>query len=107
MPKLLEFLSQFEIVVDLTVIDYPGSFILVVNWLVTAGNVDDGETAHAQTNRAVEVKTVIVRTTMTDRRAHACQYDVVDGFTVVPNYSNDATHLRLKDRRSWTVLRRS
>jgi hypothetical protein len=104
--EFLELLSQFEIVVDLAVVDDPGGSILIVNWLMTAGDVDDGKTAHPEPGRAIEIETIVVWATMTDGGAHARQERLIDCVTVATNYSDYATHLRIS-KESWDLRNRS
>src|SRR4051812_46049287 len=48
MAAALEVLAEFAIVIDFAVVDNPGGAIGVVNRLLTALQIDDGQTAHGQ-----------------------------------------------------------
>ncbi len=86
--EFFEFLAQFEIVVDLAVENDPGGAILVVDGLLPAFQVDDGEAAHGEADRAVDVKTVVVRPAMADRLVHAGQQRFVNG---LPSFRTNPT----------------
>ena len=65
---------------------------MIVNRLLAALQVDDRETAHRESDRTVDVETIIVGTAMTDRVVHARQQLLVNRFPVASNDANDATH---------------
>src|SRR6185369_10439411 len=90
--QLLEFFAQLEIVVDLAVEDDPRAAILIVDGLLSALEVNDGQAAHRQTNGAVHVETVFIRAAMTDSFIHPPQQLLVNRLAVVPNDSCDSTH---------------
>jgi hypothetical protein len=76
--EFLEFLAEFPVVVDLAIENDPGSAILIVNRLLSALQIDDRQTAHSQSNCLIEVETVVVRSTVTDSRAHAAKQGLVN-----------------------------
>jgi len=91
--ELFQLRTEFEVVVDLAVEDDSRRAILVVNGLLAAFEVDDGEAAHREADGTVDVVSVFVRAAMTNRIAHAGQERFVNRLAVVSNQSNDATHI--------------
>jgi hypothetical protein len=85
MAQLLQLFSELKIVVDLAVEDYPRRTFLIVNWLLAALQVDDGQAAHSETNGPINVKAIVVRPAVPDRIAHARQQLFVDRFPVISN----------------------
>jgi hypothetical protein len=90
--EVLQLLTQLDIVVDLTIEDDPRTAILVVNGLLTALEVDNGESAHGQTDRAVDVETILIGSAMTDCFIHPPQQLLVNWFSVISNEPYDSTH---------------
>jgi hypothetical protein len=60
--------------------------------LLAALQIDNREAAHGETNRTVDIESIVVGTAMPNRIAHASQQRFVNRFPVVSNESNDATH---------------
>ena len=65
--------TQFGEVVDLSVEDDPGGFPLVVNRLVAADRVDDGQAADAESHAIAQQDTLVVGTPMDKGVAHSGQ----------------------------------
>src|SRR6185369_6181709 len=80
------------IVVDLAIENDPRTAIGIVDWLLPALQVDDGEAAHRHPNGSVDIKTVFVRPAMTNVVVHARQQLLVNCFPVVSNDAYDSTH---------------
>jgi len=70
MTRLLEFRAQLAVVVDFSVEDHPDALILVVDGLVAAGHVDDGEPAHCEADASAHVGATVVRAAMVERCVH-------------------------------------
>src|SRR5215813_5492430 len=68
--QFFELLAEFEIVVDLAVEDDPRAAVLIVNGLLAALQIDDGEAAHGHADRTIYVAAVLVGTAMPDRVVH-------------------------------------
>ncbi len=96
--EFFEFLAEFEIVVDLAVEDDPRAAILIVDGLLAALQIDDGEASHRESDGTVDVKTVLVGTTMPDRLAHPRQQLLVNRFSVVSNNAYNSTHKNVYQR---------
>jgi hypothetical protein len=70
MPRGLETLSQLDEVVDLPVEDDVNGAVLVVHGLVAGVQVDDGEPAAGQTDRAGDVEALVVGTAVGQAGGH-------------------------------------
>jgi hypothetical protein len=92
MAQFLKLPPEFEVVIDFAVEDYPGGARLVVNRLLAALEVNDGETTHGESRRAFEVKAVFIRPAMAYRLAHTPQQLTVNRSIIAANYSYDSTH---------------
>ena len=90
MPLPLELTPQLGIVVDLAVVDQHDLAALAIERLVAVGEVNDGETPHADRVRAVPEVTVGVRTAMHQRAYHAAQH--VFANELMRQEPCDATH---------------
>src|SRR5678815_2330754 len=91
--EFFELFAQLEVVIDFTVKDDPGCAITVVNGLLTTLEVNDRQASHRQTDRAIDVESVFVGTTVTNCLVHPSQQSLVNRFSVVSNESYDATHM--------------
>src|SRR5207253_37793 len=78
--------------------------------------IDDRKAAHAQSNRTVQVESVVIGTPVAYRSAHLRQQHLVDGSSVTSNYAYDSTQdvrtlldagTQIKRRRSDVGPRRS
>jgi hypothetical protein len=90
--QFFQFLTKFQVVVDLAVEDNPGSAILIMDGLVTTFNINYREAAHTQPHAPFHVETIVIRTPMPDGGAHTRQQNLVNRFRVVSNYTYDSTH---------------
>src|SRR5580704_14589652 len=88
-PAPFQFSAQFEIVIDFSVEDRPHRVVFIVDGLLATGNIDDAQPAHAQTNRAPNIQTFIVRSAVHNRLAHAVY---VRGFDRFPVSAYDARY---------------
>jgi hypothetical protein len=91
--EFLQLFSQLKIVIDLTIENYPASAILIVYRLLTAVQVDNGKPAHPEANVSIQIKTVVVRSPVTDRIAHPSQKRAINIPFIPPNYSCYSTHI--------------
>lgn len=66
-----QFATQFAKVVDLAIADQPERSILVSKGLMASGQVDDGQSTHADDTVAIVVPPLIVRTAVTRNIAHS------------------------------------
>ena len=69
--ELFQLRAQLEIVVDFAIEDDPRRAICVVNRLLSALEVNDGEPPHRQPDPVLKIKTVFVRPAMAYCLAHA------------------------------------
>ena len=92
MPAPFERRAQLEVVVDLAVLDDLNGAVLVPDGLVAAGEVDDGETARRQSDRAVDERARAVRAAVAQRLVHALERPRVDGASVERGESADPAH---------------
>jgi hypothetical protein len=105
MPGLLELLAQFQVVVELAVLDRPDGTVLVPERLVSARDVDDAQTPRSERDARGEIRPSIVRASMRHDVGHAIQGRLIQGlpsFAAELDRSADATHrpLSLGARRS-------
>ena len=91
-PAPLERRAQLEVVVDLAVLDDLDRAVLVPDGLVAAGEVDDGETARRQGDRAVDERARAVRAAVAQRLVHGLERPRVDGASVERGESADPAH---------------
>jgi hypothetical protein len=68
-----ELLTQSEMVVDLAVEHNPQRAIFVRNRLMAARHIDDAEPPHADSCRAIRIKSFVVGSPMGDYAAHFAQ----------------------------------
>jgi len=71
MPSLDQACVKFAIVVNLTVKDDGRGFVLVKDWLISAGDVDDAEAAKCETGLSIKKNARRIRATMDDGGPHA------------------------------------
>jgi hypothetical protein len=84
-PKILELLAEFLIVIDLAIENYPGGLILIVDRLLAALDINDRQTPHSQSNVPIDIETIIVWPTVLDGHAHAREQGLVDGAFIAAN----------------------
>src|SRR5437667_5140671 len=65
-----EILAKLEVVVDLAVLDHEDFTRLVTKWLISSGEIDDAQTAHAQTNSVGKMESVPVWSAVPDGVDH-------------------------------------
>src|SRR5581483_7629216 len=84
--KLLE-------IVDLAVVDDPNGFIFVEDGLVPAGQIDDAQTAHAQSNAGLYEDPFIIRTPVHNGLTHPVNRGGVHhSVRMSLHHSGNATH---------------
>jgi hypothetical protein len=66
----LQLLPQSRVVVDFTIEDDPDGAILIADGLMSSGQIDDAETAHAEPNATLGVNPIVIGTAMHHRVAH-------------------------------------
>ena len=93
MTELLQLFAKLAVVVNLAVENYPGSAILIVDWLVAALDVDDREPAHSQAGWTTEIETIIVRAAMLDGIAHSDQQRLINIRSITINYAYNSAHV--------------
>src|SRR5882724_8860485 len=71
MAAFSKFSPQLFEVVDLAVQDDPDCFLCIRHRLVASGQIDDRETAKAETNRAIEKVALVVGTAMPNLFGHS------------------------------------
>src|SRR5260370_2060891 len=71
MTTLLKFFLQFTIVIDFPIQDDEYALIFVKNRLMTASQVDDRETAHAQGHAVINPHSLAIWPTVANDLAHA------------------------------------
>src|ERR1700687_3833605 len=68
--ELFQPFAQLAVVVNLAVENNPGSAVLIMDWLLSALQIDNREPPHAQGHRALEIETVVVGPPVPDSAAH-------------------------------------
>src|SRR5687768_17564301 len=91
--KLFELLAQLQVVIDFPIEDNPRRAVGIVDWLMAGLQVNNGQTAHAETDRPIDVETVVVRSSMTDSFAHLVEQTAINVHSVTSYYSNNSTHI--------------
>ena len=71
MTTLLKLFLQFTIVIDLPIQDDEDALIFVKNRLMTASQVNDRETAHAQGHTIINPHSLVIWPTVANDPAHA------------------------------------
>jgi hypothetical protein len=70
-PTGFKFCAQLREIIDFAVEDQPRSPILVVDWLVARGKIDDAQSPHAQCRAIANIDSFIIGPAMHDCLAHA------------------------------------
>ena len=70
MAFFFKFFAEFMKIVNFSIEDEPNGLILIGNGLMTSGDIDDTEAAHAQANALAKIKSPVVRSAMTDNVPH-------------------------------------
>ena len=102
----LELGAQRLEVVDLTVAHHPHRAVFVGDRLVAGGEVDDRQTAHAETYSGRAPEAFVVGAPMLDRIGHQAQLVDRDGSTVEANDARDSAHGYLTAESRGTPRRR-
>jgi len=55
-----KFGSQIEVIIKFTVIDDDATLILITDWLMATGDVDDAQPSHTQKDSAIGPDTLVV-----------------------------------------------
>src|SRR5215475_8675538 len=100
MPLLIKFFTNFLIVIDLAVEDYPFCFVGITDGLFTACKVNDRQAPHRQANIFPHIKAVIIRPAMRDRRIHARECLSVYSSVSTIYEPSDSTHWK-KSNCAW------
>src|SRR5437870_1926005 len=86
---------QFNVVVDFAIEDDTDGAILVVDRLITPGQVDDAQPAIAKAHVVANEVPVAVRAAMPEGRRHSPQDVFVNPRSAIRNaYAADTTHIR-------------
>src|SRR3989442_13624786 len=96
MAATFEFFFEFSIVVNLAVVDDPRRSIRVVNRLLSALQINDGQPPHGQPNAVVEIKTILIRTSMPDRVVHSRKDVAINLRVITANDTCYSTHANLQ-----------
>src|SRR5262249_4659953 len=96
MAILLETFAQFAIVVDLAVADQDQRAVLVVQRLLSTGEVDDGQPTMSQRHVRVVINAFPIRAAMLERPKHAPERLLA--LRVGVDDASDATHFLGSDR---------
>ena len=78
MTTFLEVVSQFPIVVNLSVEDHPYRAIFIVDRLLPRMHIDDRQPAHPQAHAISKVKPVVIRAPPPNERTHPPNQFLVD-----------------------------
>ena len=88
----LQFAAQVGEVVDLPIEDYPDGPVLVVDRLLSAGEIDDAEPAHPEPCGAFRVDSFIVGAAMDDRPTHPLHVGGFDDGATLADDARYSTH---------------
>src|SRR5258708_1767508 len=93
MPASLQIGAESPVVVEFAVVNDPKILVFVCDGLMPGPDVDDAQATHGQSDVAVHVKTVVVRTAMDNALIHLCQGCTLDSLTSIGmENSANATH---------------
>ena len=92
MTERLQLPMQFPEVVDFTIADHPQRTVCVRQRLMSAGEVDDRQAAHADRARAVRVEALVVGPAMRGDARHGRQQRRVGGLAVKLEDAEDTAH---------------
>jgi hypothetical protein len=81
------------VIVDFTIEDNPNRAVLIADGLVAGDQVNDAQAPHSESDAAVRVNTLIVRTAMSHRGTHPAQ-DVLANRGLFPELhdARNSTH---------------
>jgi hypothetical protein len=64
-----------------------------MNGLLTCLQVNNSQAAHPETDRTIDVETIVVGSSMTNGVAHLAEQAAIDVHSITANYSYDSTHI--------------
>src|SRR5207248_652533 len=83
---------QFHMVVDLAVADDRGGAVFVVDWLISAADIDDGKARHGKPEGPARTNTGSIGSAVTDRAHHRLQVLLIDRSAVAMNHPGYSAH---------------
>src|ERR1041385_2462112 len=94
MPERLQRSSELGMIVDFAIEDDPDCAGLIADRLMSAGNINNAETAHSNADRAIRINALVIRPTMCHRATHPA-YDAGISALVLTelHHSGNATHI--------------
>jgi hypothetical protein len=99
-PASEQFLAKFRIVINFTIQEHPDGSIFIADRLVTAGDINNAEPPMAQTDSAIHINALVIRTAMTQSSVHLLYVVPGDGLGMVklknPADSAHSDYLLLK-----------
>jgi hypothetical protein len=69
-PASEQFLAKFRIVINFTIQEHPDGSIFIADRLVAAGDINNAEPPMAQTDSAIHINALVIRTAMTQSSVH-------------------------------------
>src|SRR5436190_15559662 len=90
---LFKVVSQLAVVIYLAVKNDPLSLVGVVDRLFAAGEVNDRQPSHGESNVLIDVKSVFVRPAVNDSMVHRFEDRAVDRAAIGIYKSGDSAHL--------------
>src|ERR1700730_15308868 len=98
MAFALQFGSQFFVIVNLAIEDYPHRFFRIRHRLMTACESDDSQSPKPQTPRSVDEKAFIAGAAMCDGTRHPYNRLALHGFAPLEvKLACDAAHIQRSD----------
>jgi hypothetical protein len=92
MATFLEILSQFPIVVYLSIEDHPYRAIFIMDRLLPGMHIDDRQPSHPQSHTISKVKPIVIRATPPNERTHPPDQRLINVSRLCVNGSDNATH---------------
>ena len=87
--------AKLGVIVDFAVEDDPDGTSFVAYWLMTAGDVNDAQAAHADGDAAIGINALIIGTAVHHHSAHlAHRRRIYAGVLPEFHYSRDAAHIK-------------
>jgi hypothetical protein len=88
-----QFVTEFQIIVNLAVEDDPPGPVFVGNWLIAGLQVNDLQAPRAQSDVVLDPKAIGIGTAMRNGIVHLAQHTRINGMLrVCPNDPANATH---------------
>jgi hypothetical protein len=91
-PSAFEPLAELGEVVNFSIENDPDALVFVVDWLVSAAEVNDAQSAHSQADWPACVNSLVVGTAMDNRLAHAVNVGSVYIFAFTSDNAGYAAH---------------